>query len=71
MADNYDLEQAIMDCWGITEDLDTVINTFEKFENVPAEVEDEVQNMLIGLKHLYHNKFVQMFDIFENVNFKK
>lgn len=55
-----DLEQEILDCWNVTKDLDTLLSTFDKDYN-----EDEVINMIIGIKALYNRKFEVMFETFE------
>jgi len=62
----FDLEQEILDCWGICDDLETV------YSNESLDLPDEVVNVLIGLKQLYHMKFERTFATFEQlVNSKK
>lgn len=57
----FDLEQEILDCWGICDDLETV------YSNESLNLPDDVVNVLIGLKHLYHMKFERTFQTFENL----
>lgn len=57
----FDLEQQIMDCWGITDDLDVL------FEAVMEKdlSKDQIANILLGMKDLYQLKFEKTFDTFE------
>jgi hypothetical protein len=65
-TDRFDLEQKIMDCWGITEDLDDLLDMVDS-TNMSSEKQDELSNTIIGLKTLYQRKFETMFSLFENV----
>jgi hypothetical protein len=56
MIDRLDLEQQIMQCWNIVDDLDYLGKLLET---------DDAQNLLIGLKALYQAKFEKLFDTFE------
>jgi hypothetical protein len=53
----FDLEQAIMSCWNVVEDIDVISEHFQ--EN------DEVVNVLMGLSRLYQMKFEKCFNLFE------
>jgi hypothetical protein len=55
----FDLEQDIMDCWNITKDLDSLLLAVERGD------EDQVMNIIIGLRSLYDLKFEKMFNTFE------
>ena len=57
MKNRFDLEQEIMDCWGVVEDIDIVYHAH-------GETSDELANVLLGLKTLYQLKFQKMFDTF-------
>lgn len=59
----FDLEQQIMECWGVTDD----IKTFTKwvFDSKKAPSDDEQMNYLIGLETIYRVKFEKLFEIFE------
>ena len=60
MAKNiFDLEQEIMDCWGIVEDIDIVYHAHSDKDN-------ELANALLGLKTLYHLKFDRLWNTFED-----
>lgn len=59
----FDLEQSILKCWTITDDIDTLYGTV--FEREMSK--DELANYLLGLKTIYDIKFNQLFSIFENM----
>ena len=59
----FDMEQEIMDCWHITDDLDVLMeNVLERDLNA-----DTITNVLLGLKTLYQMKFERLFDTFETL----
>ena len=61
MSTQFDLEQSILDCWKITDELDLIRhNITEK-----GLTSMEVSNILLGMKHLYNLKFDQCFNQFE------
>jgi hypothetical protein len=57
----FDLEQQIMDCWRVTDDMR--ILTEEVIEGDFSK--DQIANVLIGLEQLYSIKFDKMFRTFE------
>lgn len=59
----FDLEQEIMDCWSIVEDLKTV--RYAVIEQGAST--DRIDNMLLGLSELYGTKFEIMFRTFEEL----
>jgi hypothetical protein len=59
--DRFDLEQEILDCWGITDDLDVIISSEQ------LNLNDDILNILIGLKQLYQLKFERTFQTFEGL----
>ena len=60
MADRFDLEQHIMKCWNVTEDIDLLnYNVLEKDMS-----KDEISNFLLWLKTIYECKFNDLFDTF-------
>ena len=60
MTDRFDLEQHIMKCWTITDDIDLLnFNVLEKDMS-----KDEISNFLLGLKTIYECKFNDLFDTF-------
>jgi hypothetical protein len=66
MKDRFDLEQEIMGCWGITDDLQHLLEHIDKgaFESISPSDTDELANLVMGLKHIYDMKFQTMFDTF-------
>jgi hypothetical protein len=65
MADRFDMEQQIMSCWNVVEDIDMVCKAVMDFPTPPTE--DELANLLIGLKTLYNIKFQELFSTFEQL----
>ena len=65
MADRFDLEQNIMRCWNVTEDIDLL------YENVmdrsPEMTTDDIANALLGMKQLYEMKFEKLWANFEQL----
>ena len=57
MINRFDLEQQILGCWNIVEDLDYILPAVD-------EMNDNAQNMVLGLKTLYQAKFEKLFDMF-------
>lgn len=58
----FDLEQDIMNCWHVTDDIDTLQRAYL---DGPEMSQDDVANVLLGLKSLYHLKFDKLFFTFE------
>ena len=58
-----DLEQEIMDCWSVTKDIDML------FEAVVEQglTQDQISNILLGMKELYDLKFDKMFRTYETL----
>lgn len=57
MSDQYDVEQGILDCWHITDDLKTLCEgVLDNNLNT-----DDIANALIGLQTLYQLKFDKLF----------
>lgn len=67
MTDRFDLEQDIMKCWNITDDIDMLMeNVMERDLST-----DDIANALLGLKTLYNMKFEKMFSDFETLIHEK
>lgn len=64
--DRFDLEKAIMDCWCVCDDLNTVLEAVLDREATT----DQISNMLLGMTTLYHVKFEKLFETFEEVSCK-
>ena len=66
----FDLEQQIMNCWHVVDDVDllacNILDT-EKWSNLPAKEADELFNILFGIKNVYEQRFQQLWDTFEAV----
>jgi len=59
----YDLEQQIMECWHITEDIKIVSE-----EIIEGDLsKDQISNMLIGLEQLYNLRFNKLFRTYEQL----
>jgi hypothetical protein len=59
MKDTFELEQAIMNCWHVVDDIKTVTNHAERLSK------DDLLNALIGLSTVYQMKFEDLFAQFE------
>jgi hypothetical protein len=57
----FDLEQQIMNCWQVCEDIDAVYQVGGYREMT----EDELANALLGLKTIYQLKFEILMQTFE------
>ena len=59
MTDRFDLEQNIMQCWNVTDDIQLYLDMHDKMD------EDQRMNYLIGLKQMYQMKFERCWNNFE------
>ena len=50
MSDRFDLEQNIMQCWNVTDDIQLYLDMYDNMD------EDQRMNYLIGLKQIYQMK---------------
>lgn len=57
----FELEQQIMACWGVTDDLAT-LNQAVLEQDLSK---DDISNILVGMEKLYNLKFDQTFRTFE------
>jgi hypothetical protein len=65
MADRFDLEQQILDCWKIVDDIKLLDkNVLEGKIEGGNLTQDEISNYLLGLESIYELKFEQLFDTF-------
>ena len=67
MSDRFDLEQNILDCWKITDDVNLL------YKNVMEEEldKDKISNVLLGLQAIYSMRFEQLWETFENLVSKR
>lgn len=63
MKDQFDLEQEIMVCWGVVEDLQLLQ---EQVLDTNAS-QDDVANFVLGLTTIYEAKFQRLFNTFSTV----
>jgi hypothetical protein len=59
----FDMEQEIMDCWHVTDDINVLLEAV--MEKKPTT--DQVANVLLGMHQLYQFKFERLFDTFEQL----
>lgn len=65
MIDRFDLEQHIMQAWITSEDLDLFL---WKLMDSPDEMtEDEIANMLIGIKTIHDARMRKLWNTFEEL----
>ena len=64
MKDRFDLEQQILDCWRIVDDLKLLS---EYVIEDPSSTKDSISNVTIGLEQLYQIKFDKLFRTFEEL----
>lgn len=65
--DRFDLEQAIMDCYRVSDDLDLMLEeildgTIDATFNC-----DSVHNALLGIKELHERRCQKLMDVFEQL----
>ena len=61
MSDRFDLEQNIMQCWNVCDDIQLYLDMHDNMD------EDQRMNYLIGLKQMYQMKFERTWNNFETV----
>lgn len=61
MGKQFDLEQEILSCWHVTDDIELL------FDNIMNETltKDQITNALLGMKELYQMKFEKCFKTFD------
>jgi hypothetical protein len=63
MSNIFDLEQSIMKCWNVVDDIDLLYRNV--CDRSTPFTEDEIANLLLGMKQLYQLKFEECFEQFE------
>lgn len=61
--DRFELENLLMRCWSITDDLEDVIQVVGDTE-MDARSQDKILNMLIGMREVYDNRFNNTLNLF-------
>lgn len=64
MADRFDLEQALMDCWHTADDIETILTSVESGDP-PSH--SKLIFLLQGLKELHSLRAERAFEIFEDL----
>ena len=66
MKNRFDLEQEIMGCWGITDDLQQLLELIDDgyYPSLSPTDTDGLANIVMGLKNVYQMKFEKMFNTF-------
>jgi len=65
MKDRFDLEAEIHNVWDTEKDLDIILYRMMDASEVP--VEDEIENMLMGLKEIHKSRCMKLWDTFEGL----
>lgn len=68
MSDRFDLEQQIMKCWNVTEEINLL---YENVMEKPDLTKDDISNYLLGLETIYEAKFEKLFDMFSDLVHEK
>jgi hypothetical protein len=66
----FDLEQSIISCWQVLDDIEMVTKHFvddPKWEGIDAELSDAIMNKFFGIKEIYELKFNKLWNEFEQV----
>jgi hypothetical protein len=66
MKTRFDLEDMLMKCWHVTDDIDLVADMVGDMD-IKAKDKDKLMNVLIGLKELYNARYNAMFVVFEDM----
>lgn len=61
MTDRFDLEQEIMNCWNVVQDVKTLRETISN----SVTTQDFQENFLLGLETIYEVKFEKLWAAFE------
>lgn len=67
MKDRFNLEQEIMDCWKVTDEINMVTKHFidsPQWEGMSAELADALMNKYYAISELYELKFQLLFETF-------
>ena len=65
MKNRYDLEEAIGGMAQLSHDIDTIMYAYS--DSPIKATEDEILNMLIGVKQLHETRYQKMWGIFEEL----
>lgn len=62
MSDRFDLEQEMLSCWNITDEIKLLNENVLENDSL---TKDQISNYLLGLSTIYEMKFQKMFNHFE------
>ena len=66
MKTRFDLEDMLMKCWRVTDDIDLVTDMVGNMDMSPKDM-DKLLNVLIGMKELYNARYNATFEVFEDL----
>ena len=66
MMDIFDLEQEIMKCWNVVDDIKDCIHYLDGWQNDALHPEDKRNNLLLGMAALYQMRFERLWECFED-----
>ena len=64
-ADIFELEQSIMQCWNVVDDIKLI--SHQIYDRSKPFTDDELGNLLIGIESMYQLKFEKCFNEFEAI----
>ena len=62
----FNLEEEIQNVWNTENDLDTILYRIMDAPDGPCS-EDEITNMLLGLKEIHKSRCIKLWDVFETM----
>jgi len=62
----FNLEEEIQNVWNTENDLDTILYRIMDAKDGPPS-EDDVVNMLLGLKEIHKSRCIKLWDVFESM----
>ena len=66
----FDLEQELMDCWKVTDDVKMVTKHFVDDPGMSPELADALMNKYFAVQELYELKFDKLWNTFEAVAYE-
>ena len=63
----FELEQQIMECWQVTDDIELITNHLVRELDIDAITADTIVNKYSAVKEMYEIKFDRMWKTFEKV----
>lgn len=65
MSDRFDLEEQLLACWQVVDDIQILQKSYDKMDD------DSRTNLLQGLVELYKLKFERVWSTYENMDWSK